>query len=189
MRSFFYRATIIASHSYLPIAKIRKRYITAKRIYFLFHQHIIPPALRSAQLDIPYTFLLVCYGEVRCGMLRFAPLKEKSYCTYGMYIKSITTYTLRSAQLPLYLFSFAMVDDLRYASLRYLLSSLSSSSATLRFAQHKSIITYRSYIKNISIRSASLRLPLVHMFCGVCCGGCSALHFAPLTLMLYGVLL
>ena len=56
-------------------------------------------------------------------MLRFAPLiKEKSYYTYGMYIKSIPTYMLRFAQLPLYLFSFVMVDDLRSAPIRYLLS-------------------------------------------------------------------
>ena len=39
-----------------------------------------------------------------------------------MYIKSIPTYMLRFAQLPLYLFSFVMVDDLRSAPLRYLLS-------------------------------------------------------------------
>lgn len=53
-------------------------------------------------------------------MLRFAPLKEKSYYTYGTYIKSISTYTLRSAQLPLYLFLFVVVDDLRSAPLRLL---------------------------------------------------------------------
>jgi hypothetical protein len=75
-------------------------------------------------------------------MLRFAPIKEKSYYTYGMYIKSIPTHALRSAQLTLYLFLFVMVDDLRSAPLRYLISSLSSSSATLRSAKRKSIITY-----------------------------------------------
>jgi len=54
--------------------------------------------------------------------MRNATLKEKSYYTYGMYIKSIPTYALRFAQLPLYLFLFVMVDDLRSAPLRYLLS-------------------------------------------------------------------
>ena len=101
-------------------------------------------------------------------MLRFAPLKEKSYCTYGMYIKSIPTYTLRSAQLPLYLFSFAMVDDLRSASLRYLLSSISSFSATLRSAQRKKyyylpidIKVYPSVPLRFAQRSFSSLLSLV----------------------------
>ena len=76
-----------------------------------------------------------CYASLRS--------KKKSYYTYGMYIKSIPTYTLRFAQLPLYLFSFVMVDDLRSAPLRYLLSFL-FLPPQLRFAplKEKSIITY-----------------------------------------------
>ena len=49
-------------------------------------------------------------------------VQRKSYYTYGMYIKSIPTYMLRFAQLPFCLFLFVMVDDLRSAPLRYLLS-------------------------------------------------------------------
>lgn len=66
---------------------------------------------------------------MRNATLRSA--QRKSYYTYGMDIKSIPTYALRFAQLPLYLFLFVMVDDLRSAPLRYLISF---SFLLLRFA-------------------------------------------------------
>lgn len=78
-------------------------------------------------------------------MLRFAPLKEKSYYTYGMYVKSIPTYALRSAQLPLCLFLFVMVDDLRSAPLRYLLSSFFFLPPQLRFAPLKEKVLLPTY--------------------------------------------
>nr|DAU32845.1 MAG TPA: hypothetical protein [Bacteriophage sp.] len=80
--------------------------------------------------------------------------QRKSYYTYGMYIKSIPTYALRFAQLPLYLFLFVMVDDLRFA---IFFLSLFSSSATLRSAKRKKYYYLPIDIKSISISSASLR--------------------------------
>nr|DAX55655.1 MAG TPA: hypothetical protein [Caudoviricetes sp.] len=90
-------------------------------------------------------------------MLRFVPLKEKSYYTYGMYIKSIPPYALRFAQL-LYIFSrllwWMTCVPLRFA---IFFLSLSSSSATLRSAKRKKYYYLPIDIKSISISSASLR--------------------------------
>nr|DAX55656.1 MAG TPA: hypothetical protein [Caudoviricetes sp.] len=50
---------------YLPYSKDTKKIFIRQIVYFFISIIMCPPALRSAQLDIPYTFLWVCYGRIR----------------------------------------------------------------------------------------------------------------------------